>query len=377
MISNHKIQAALDEIKEISKIDLALYTDKGKQVAATFEPEGDMEYAVNSFAGSMAESQMLSGCHFFKVYVDGELEYVLLTKSSAEDAYMVGKLAVCQIRTLVSAYMEQFDRNNFMQNILLGNMLVVDMYNKAQKLHIEQAERVVFVIEIDGKKDATAMETVKNLFVTKTRDYVTEVDEQSIVLIKDTRDMKEDEELQTLARMIVDNMHTEAMVKVRVGYGNRVHNLQDIAKSYQEAKMALEVVDGLWPKKKELERIRSAVAAALKEARLPAHRAERVCGVGGTARAALKIANDWYEKPAGNRILTPAEVRRLTKLLLKRDHQTRKLILRHCPDRVHTILPGIVLMDALTEALCEGELYISPYGVREGYLCHKLLNAGT
>ena len=112
-------------------------------------------------------------------------------------------------------------------------------------------------------------------------------------------------------------------------------------------------VDGLWPKKKELERIRSTVAAA------------------------LKIANDWYEKPAGNRILTPAEVRRLTKLLLKRDHQARKQILRHCPDRVHTILPGIVLMDALTEALCGGELYISPYGVREGYLCHKLLNAGT
>lgn len=152
MISNHKIQAALDEIKEISKIDLALYTDKGKQVAATFETEGDMEYAVNSFAGSMAESQMLSGCHFFKVYVDGELEYVLLTKSSAEDAYMVGRLAVCQIRTLVSAYMEQFDRNNFMQNILLGNMLMVDMYNKAQKLHIEQAERVVFVIELEGKR---------------------------------------------------------------------------------------------------------------------------------------------------------------------------------------------------------------------------------
>ena len=241
MISNHKIQTALDEIKEISKIDLALYSEKGKQVAATFEPEGDMEEAVTSFAASMAESQMLSGCHFFKVMVEGEVEYILLTKSSAEDAYMVGRLAVCQIRNLAAAYMEQFDRNNFMQNILLGNMLVVDMYNKAQKLHIEQAERVVFVIEIDGKKDATAMETVKNLFVTKTRDYVTEVDEQSIVLIKDTRDMKEDEELQTLARMIVDNMHTEAMVKVRVGYGNRVHNLQDIAKSYQEAKMALEV----------------------------------------------------------------------------------------------------------------------------------------
>lgn len=241
MISNHKIQVALEEIKEISKIDLAVYTEKGKQVAATFVPEENMQTAVISFAESMAESQMLFGCHFFKVIVDGELEYVLLTHSMSEDAYMVGRLAVCQIKNLVAAYMEQFDRNNFMQNILLGNMLVVDMYNKAQKLHIEQAQRVVYVIDIEGKKDATAMELVKNLFVTRTRDFVTELDEQSIILIKDTRDMPKDEELDSLATMIVDSMHTEAMVRVRVGYGNRVNNLQDIAKSYQEAKMALEV----------------------------------------------------------------------------------------------------------------------------------------
>lgn len=128
-----------------------------------------------------------------------------------------------------------------MQNILLGNMLVVDMYNKAQKLHIEQAERVVFVIDLEDKKDSTAVELVKNLFATKMRDYVTEVDEQSIVLIKDVRDIKSEDELQKLADMIVDNMHTEAMVRVRVGYGNQVNNLPDIAKSYQEAKMALEV----------------------------------------------------------------------------------------------------------------------------------------
>lgn len=241
MVSNHKIQTALDEIKEISRIDLAIYSEKGKPVAATFEPEVDMEEAVTSFAVSMAESQMLAGCHFFKVIVEGEVEYILLTKSSAEDAYMVGKLAVCQIRNLAAAYMEQFDRNNFMQNVLLGNMLVVDMYNKAQKLHIEQAERVVFVIDVEGKKDSTTMELVKNLFVTKTKDFVTEIDEQTIILIKDTRGMKTDSELQNLARVIVDNMHTEAMVRVRVGFGNRVNNLQDIAKSYQEAKMALEV----------------------------------------------------------------------------------------------------------------------------------------
>ena len=241
MVSNHKIQSALEEIKDISRVDLAVYSVKGKAIASTFEPEGDMEEAVTYFASSMAESQMLSGCHFFKVIVEGEVEYILLVRSSADDAYMVGRLAVCQIRNLAAAYMEQFDRNNFMQNILLGNMLVVDMYNKAQRLHIEQAERVVYVIEIEGKKDNTIMELVKNLFATRTKDYITEIDEQSIILIKDTSELKSDESLQKLAEVIVDNMHAEAMVKVRVGYGNRVENLQDIAKSYQEAKMALEV----------------------------------------------------------------------------------------------------------------------------------------
>lgn len=241
MISSHKLQDALDEIKEISRIDLALYTEKGKLAGATFTPDMDMGEAVEFFAGSMAESQMLSGYHFFKVIVEGEVEYILLTKSGAEDAYMVGRLAVCQIRNLIAAYMEQFDRNNFMQNILLGNMLVVDMYNKAQKLHIEQTERVVFIIELEHKKDAAVMELVKNLFVTKTKDFVTEVDEQSIILVKDTSAMKKDEELQSLASMMIDNIHMEAMIRVRVGYGNRVNNLQDITKSYQEAKMALEV----------------------------------------------------------------------------------------------------------------------------------------
>lgn len=214
MISNHKIQTALDEIKDISRIDLALYTEKGKPVAATFEPEGDLEGAITSLQIPWLRARCSQDI-IFKVIADGEIEYILLTKSQAEDAYMVGRLAVCQIRNLAAAYMEQFDRNNFMQNILLGNMLVVDMYNKAQKLHIEQAERVVYVIDLEDKKDSTAVELVKNLFATKMRDYVTEVDEQSIVLIKDVRDVKNEDELQKLADMIVDNMHTEAMVRVR------------------------------------------------------------------------------------------------------------------------------------------------------------------
>ena len=241
MLSNHKLQVTLEEIKEISRIDLALYSDKGKLLASTYQTEEDLEDAIRLFADSMAESQMLSGCHFFKIVIEHELEYILLARASSEEAYMIGRLAACQIRNIVSAFQEQFDRNSFMQNVVLGNMLVVDMYNKAKKLHIEPAQRVVFIIEVSGKKDGAVIETVKNLFASTTRDFITEVDEKSVILVKDVRDMGSEKELESLAEMIVDNLQTEAMVRVRVSYGNRVDLLQDIARSYQEAKMALEV----------------------------------------------------------------------------------------------------------------------------------------
>ena len=241
MLSNHKIQAALEEMKSISRIEMALYNESGKLLAETFDQQENLETVVAGFAESMAESQTYSGFHFFKVAVDGEVLYVLLVKSSTEEAYMVGKLAVCQMRHLVEAYHEQFDRNNFMQNILLGNMLVVDMYNKARKFHIEQVERVVYVIEVEGKKEAPIIEMVKSMFGSSSKDFITEVDEQSIIVVKDVRDLNEEEELEGIARMMIDNLHSEAMVRGYVGYGNRVVNLQDLTKSYQEAKMAIEV----------------------------------------------------------------------------------------------------------------------------------------
>ncbi|WP_455582037.1 Ppx/GppA phosphatase family protein [Dysosmobacter sp.] len=133
-------------------------------------------------------------------------------------------------------------------------------------------------------------------------------------------------------------------------------------------------VKKIWPKRGELDAIRETVAKTLASAELPSERAERVCGVGGTARAVLKIANVWYGRPAMERRLTPRQLHKLAGALLRRDEKARKLILNACPDRIHTILPGLMMMDALCGALCEKELYISQYGVREGYLCHKLLS---
>ena len=129
----------------------------------------------------------------------------------------------------------------------------------------------------------------------------------------------------------------------------------------------------IWPKPKELEEMRKIVRRTLAEANLPQERVDRVCGVGGTARALLKIANTWYGRPELERRMTPKDLHQLNKELQKQSGEVRQLVLNHCPDRLHTILPGALLMDTVTKSLCREELYISRTGVREGYLYHKVL----
>lgn len=133
-------------------------------------------------------------------------------------------------------------------------------------------------------------------------------------------------------------------------------------------------VSRIWPKPKELEEMRKIVRRTLAEANLPQERVDRVCGVGGTARALLKIANTWYGRPELERRMTPKDLHQLNKELQKQSGEVRQLVLNHCPDRLHTILPGALLMDTVTKSLCREELYISRTGVREGYLYHKVLH---
>ncbi|SFG47082.1 transcriptional regulator, CdaR family [Lachnospiraceae bacterium C7] len=244
MFTNQKLQHTLDEIKDISKRDTALFTPKGKLVANTMNLDSEVEEMVNEFSHSMAESQTAKDYQFFKIIVEGETEYILVMTGAGEDTYMVGRLAVCQIRNLAASAAGQYDRNNFIQNVLLGNMLIVDIFSKARKLHIEQDPRVVFVIDTKDKGIDDAMEMVKNLSNVKTKDFVTSVDEHNIVLVKDVSDINEkhmEKELNKIACLLVDTLQMEAMIKVRVGYGNVVYQIPEITESYQEAKMALEV----------------------------------------------------------------------------------------------------------------------------------------
>ena len=165
MISNQVIQTSIDELKTITKIDLCVIDMEGITVATTFDNRNVSQELVKNFVSSPADSQIVGGYHMLKVLEDGDVLYVLIAKGEGADAYMIGKVAVSQIQNLVIAYKEHFDKNNFFQNLLLDNLLLVDIYNRAKKLHIaSEVPRVVYLIEAQNDKDNISMEMLKNIF---------------------------------------------------------------------------------------------------------------------------------------------------------------------------------------------------------------------
>ena len=242
MISNQILQNTLDGLKAISRVDFAVIDTDGKTIVSTTENELEYPVAVVDFVKSPADSQEVSKYQFFKIYDEQVAEYVLVAIGSGEDVYMIGKMATFQIQNLMVAYKERFDKDNFIKNLLLDNLLLVDIYNRAKKLHIEiQKPRVVLLLEIPAGKENYAMEFLKSMFSAQSGDYVTAVDENTLIVIKQVEAKDSYAEVAEVAETTVAMMNTEAMINVRVAYGTIVEELKDVSKSYKEAKMALDV----------------------------------------------------------------------------------------------------------------------------------------
>ena len=99
---------------------------EGKILVATFPDAEQFVTPAQTFVESPADSQVVNGCQFFKVFDDHQLEYILLAYGDSEDVYMIGKIAAFQIQNLLVAYKERFDKDNFIKNLILDNLLLVE-----------------------------------------------------------------------------------------------------------------------------------------------------------------------------------------------------------------------------------------------------------
>ena len=241
MISNQILQNTIDGLKNITRIDFCIIDTEGKILATTFsEADRYVSHAL-TFVDSPADSQVVNGCQFFKVFDEHQMEYVLLVNGDSEDVYMIGKIASFQVQNLLVAYKERFDKDNFIKNLLLDNLLLVDIYNRAKKLHIEtEVKRVVYIVETNRDKDGNDLEKVRSLFEGKNRDFVTAVDEKNIIVVKEVGENDGASDIAKTAEVILAAFSSDNG-DVHVAYGTVVSEIKEVSRSYKEARMALDV----------------------------------------------------------------------------------------------------------------------------------------
>ncbi|MBQ6322835.1 MAG: helix-turn-helix domain-containing protein [Lachnospiraceae bacterium] len=242
MISNQVLQSTLEGLKTISRIDLCVMDTEGILLASTFEGAEQFRESVLGFVNSPADSQVISGYQFFKVTDENALEYILIASGNSDDVYMVGKLASFQLQSLLVAYRERFDKDNFIKNLLLDNLLLVDIYNRAKKLHMDTEERrVVFILEVTHEKENSSLELVRSLFGNKSTDFITAVDEKSIIIVRSLSDQEGYTQMDALAQTILDSLPEDKKEDAMIAYGTIVGEIKDVSRSYKEARMALNV----------------------------------------------------------------------------------------------------------------------------------------
>ena len=102
-----------------------------------------------------------------------------------------------------------------------------------------------------------------------------------------------------------------------------------------------------------------------------------VCAVGGSARACLKLYNEYYDKESANVIITLDNLKNLINDLINMEERKKmKLILKVKADRIHTLIPGMIILYRISKYFYADIIRISMTGVREGFVYNKILGRG-
>lgn len=236
-------QNLVNQIKEIIDCEFGIMDETGLILGCSKESlTGSVHPAaplVVNIKDTLCEAD---GYLFQKVYIKNKLEFIAFIINEGEQSAKYLSLVVINVTNIRSYYDEKFDKGNFFKSIITDNILPGDISLKVKELHIPvSVYRAVFLIRIDQSKEIQSHEIIQSLFPNKAKDAVIALDEDSTVLIKELKAADDDREIDKTAKIVIDTLNTELMVKAQIGIGSIVDNVRDIGRSFKEAQTALQI----------------------------------------------------------------------------------------------------------------------------------------
>lgn len=184
-----------------------------------------------------------NGVTYKPIFVRSKLEFCIYVESDSELAIKYAQMLAATFSNIKLLYEEKYDAGNFLKNILSDSILPGDIYARSKELKLAyEVSRMVYLINLPVQDDGNVFEILTGMFPEKGKQFVIMLDEKSIAVITEMSDSDiSAKKKETVVASIIDTVRSEAMINICVGIGSVAHTLRDIATSYREAQVALEI----------------------------------------------------------------------------------------------------------------------------------------
>ncbi len=242
-MANRVFQGVIYQMKDTLGRVAGVVDENGVVVACTDPSRANevREEVVEQFAVA-SDGFVKSGASYHLFSSGQRNDYAAFVEGTDEEAGRYAAMLAVSLSSILQYHDEKFDKSNFIKNVVLENILPGDIYAKARELHFAtDVSRVVLLIRVKSGADISAYDVVSGLFPDKQKDFVFNVNETDTVLVKEIKRGIDEKDVEKLAASIIDTLNGEHYIKAVVGIGTPISNIKDLAGSFKEAQIALEV----------------------------------------------------------------------------------------------------------------------------------------
>ncbi len=242
-MSNRLFQGIVHQMKDAIDRTIGVIDETPVVIACSeLGKIGEVNESVTSETLNSTAPFVVNGYTYKSFGSNAKYDYAVFVQGTDEYALKYAQLLAVSFASIKQYYDEKYDRSNFIKNVILDNILPGDIYLKARELHFNSdVSRVCLLIKIVSKTDVSAYDIVQNLFPDKSKDFVININETEIALVKEIKPDTESRDLEKLASSISDTLSSEFYTHCVVGIGTTVTGIKDLARSFKEAQSALEV----------------------------------------------------------------------------------------------------------------------------------------
>jgi len=244
-MSNNVFQGVILQLKDVSDRIFGVIDTEGYVVSCTdMSLIGDQWHDAAQAVSSAAEGPTVYGQNTFKAIMSpsNTFEYAVFCSGDDMAAASLCRTAYIALMDAKVFYEERHDTATFIKNIIMDNILPANVYTRAKELRFAtDLPRVVFLIRQIGRADLSAIDVVSGMFPDRTKDFVLNISDSDIVVVKQVSATISADELSRVARSIEKTLRNELYIKTVIGIGTVSEHLRYLADSYKDAQTALAV----------------------------------------------------------------------------------------------------------------------------------------